>query len=585
MSDIAALVAGNLDIWTSATQGKSGAGRGGGKRISLYGIERLRALILDLAVRGKLVPQDAGDEPASKLLSKLEAVKAKYLSEHGLPKLRALAGAIEHTPFELPPGWAWARLGEIAAYIQRGKSPKYSEGTGIYVISQRCVQWTGLDLSVAKEISRSSLEAYEPYRFLKSDDLLWNSTGTGTIGRVIALSDVPDGLVCDSHVTLVRCPWVNARYLQSWLASDDVYGQIEVRAAGSTNQIEWTAQLAASQLVPLPPLAEQRRIVAKVDELMALCDALERESVDAMAAHLALVEELLGTLVNSADATDLATNWARLETHFDTLFITDASIEALKQTILDLAVRGKLVEQDAGDEAASLLVKQTMASKLALVKQGKTKRDKPLPKVKTTDAPFELPGGWAWARFPELGIFERGKSKHRPRNDPKLFKPGIYPLVQTGEVARSDGVIQEFHSEYSEIGLAQSKLWPAGTLCITIAANIADVATLGFDACFPDSVVGFIPSKPITNPQYFLYFMKTAKADLLKFAPSTAQKNINLGILETVLIPLPPLAEQNRIVAKVDALMALCDQLKTRLADAAQTQRHLADAITERAAA
>jgi type I restriction enzyme S subunit len=318
---------------------------------------------------------------------------------------------------------------------------------------------------------------------------------------------------------------------------------------------------------------------------MALCDALEAESAAAMAAHQALVEALLATLTASTDAADLATNWSRLEAHFDTLFTTESSVDALKQVILDLAVRGKLVQQDPDDESATELLKQLMRSKQELVRAGHTKRDKLLPKVKPDEAPFPLPKNWTWGRFPELGIFERGKSKHRPRNDPKLFQPGIYPLVQTGEVARADGVIEEFHSQYSDVGLAQSKMWPKGTLCITIAANIADVATLGFDACFPDSVVGFVPCKPMESPQYILYFMKTAKADLLKFAPSTAQKNINLGILETVLIPLPPLEEMGRIVAKIDELMALCDALIARITDAATTQKHLADAITERAAA
>ena len=244
-------------------------------------IAALKQSVLNLAVRGKLVPQEVGDEPALDLLANIGTSKPKYIKEHGLPKSRVSPDAIEQVPFALPGGWAWSRLGDIAAYIQRGKSPKYSEGSGVYVVSQRCVQWSGLDLTVAKEISQASLSNYESYRFLKPGDLLWNSTGTGTIGRVIALDEVPDGLVCDSHVTLVRCPWMNARYLQAWLASDDVYGQIEALAAGSTNQIEWTAQLANNQLVPLPPLAEQSRIVAKIDELMALCNALEARLADA----------------------------------------------------------------------------------------------------------------------------------------------------------------------------------------------------------------------------------------------------------------------------------------------------------------
>ncbi len=127
--------------------------------------------------------------------------------------------------------------------------------------------------------------------------------------------------------------------------------------------------------------------------------------------------------------------------------------------------------------------------------------------------------------------------------------------------------------------MSQSLRWPKGTLCITIAANIADSGILNFDACFPDSVVGFIPVSILGNARYFEYFVRTAKANLLEFAPATAQKNINLEILTQVLIPLPPLAELHRIVAKVDALMALCDQLEASLDAAAATRRRLLGAL------
>ncbi len=221
--------------------------------------------------------------------------------------------------------------------------------------------------------------------------------------------------------------------------------------------------------------------------------------------------------------------------------------------------------------------------------QGKT--DKYLGKTKSGRAskngagcenlsePFELPSGWSWSRFPELGEFGRGKSKHRPHNDRSLFVGGNHRLVQTGDVARANGTIQTYSGLYNDVGLAQSKMWPAGTLCITIAANIADSGILKFNACFPDSVVGFNPASPIPSVHYFEYFMRTAKEDLEQFAPATAQKNINLGILEQVLIPLPPLAEQRRIVAKVDQLMALVDQLETQLADSRTVAANLLDAL------
>ena len=132
---------------------------------------------------------------------------------------------------------------------------------------------------------------------------------------------------------------------------------------------------------------------------------------------------------------------------------------------------------------------------------------------------------------------------------------------------------------YNDMGLAQSRLWPKGTLCITIAANIADTGTLGFDACFPDSVVGFIPDVELGDARYFELFLQTAKNHIEDFAPATAQKNINLEILSAVAIPLPPTSEMARIVAKVDALMALCDTLEARLRAADEGARRLADAL------
>lgn len=563
--DIASLVSDNLDIWTTAVERKSGTGRGGGKRLSLYGIDRLRALILDLALRGNLVPQDANDEPAQKLFGRICLSNPREL-----PSPR----------FEIPTTWCWVKFGQIAKF-KPGRTPSRNDSRywgGPY-------PWVSIaDMDDGTTLADTS----ETVSDLASDDIFKGSLSPAgsilmsfklTIGKIARLA-MP-AFHNEAIITVLPSIPELDPFLFQFLP-------ICARTGVSRNAIKGATLNSASIFdiaIPLPPLGEQRRIVAKVDELMALCDALETESAAAMAAHQTLVEALLATLTASTDAADLATNWSRLETHFDTLFTTEASVDALKQVILDLAVRGKLVPQNPDDEPASELLKQLMRSKQELVRAGRAKRDKPLPKVKPDEAPFPLPQNWTWGRFPELGIFERGKSKHRPRNDPKLFQPGIYPLVQTGEVARADGVIEEFHSQYSDVGLAQSKMWPKGTLCITIAANIADVATLGFDACFPDSVVGFIPCKPMESPQYILYFMKTAKADLLKFAPSTAQKNINLGILETVLIPLPPLQEMARIVTKVDELMALCDALKTRITDAATTQKHLANAIVEQAAA
>ena len=254
-------------------------------------IPKLRRLVLDLAVRGKLVPQDPGDEPAEKLLERIAAEKQRLVEAGEVKRPPKPSGSDSfEPPFDAPSGWQWCRLSDAAAYMQRGKSPKYAPGSGHFVVSQKCVQWTGLDLSVAKELEPASLEKYEPFRFLRPGDLLWNSTGTGTIGRVIAVKNVDAALVCDSHVTVIRVALISPDYVRLWLRSNHVYGRVEGDASGSTNQVELTMGWASGVPLPLPPLAEQRRIVEKVDRLMALCDRLETALNTAETARATLLD-------------------------------------------------------------------------------------------------------------------------------------------------------------------------------------------------------------------------------------------------------------------------------------------------------
>ena len=172
-----------------------------------------------------------------------------------------------------------------------------------------------------------------------------------------------------------------------------------------------------------------------------------------------------------------------------------------------------------------------------------------------------LPVGWRWTTLPEIGHLGRGKSKHRPRNAEFLYG-GKYPFIQTGDIRHADGIIKSYTQTYSEAGLAQSKVWPQGTLCITIAANIAETAILGLDACFPDSVVGFIPNEDV-DVKFIEYYFRTIKENLERFAPATAQKNINLDILRKVTVPLPPLEEQRRIVTEVERRLSVVGEVES----------------------
>jgi type I restriction enzyme, S subunit len=297
-------------------------------------IPRLRRFILDLAVRGKLVEQDPSDEPAAELLKRIAVEKAQLVKAGEIKKEKPLA-PIEDAYFDLPRSWTWTRLGKVTTYIQRGKSPKYAVNDGLPVVSQKCVQWSGLDLTVAKQITLESLVDYERIRFLRDGDLLWNSTGTGTIGRIIKVVDPLEKLVCDSHVTVVRCLEVVPEYIRAWLRSDHVYALIEDRAAGSTNQVELTAQMAINQIVPLPPLAEQHRIVAKVDELMSLCDQLEAAKAEREQCRDCLVAASLEGLNQPSEDEETFREHARFTfNNLPRITTRAASIKHLRQTIL-----------------------------------------------------------------------------------------------------------------------------------------------------------------------------------------------------------------------------------------------------------
>lgn len=173
----------------------------------------------------------------------------------------------------------------------------------------------------------------------------------------------------------------------------------------------------------------------------------------------------------------------------------------------------------------------------------------------------DIPKEWKYISLHRLGELGRGRSKHRPRNDAKLFENGKYPFLQTGEIKAAGKYITEYNKMYGEFGLKQSKLWAKGTLCITIAANIAETAFLGIDACFPDSVVGFTPST-LVNPMYIKYFIESQKLRLWAFAPATAQKNINLDTLEKLIVPYCDIIEQNLVVEEIEERMSVCDNIE-----------------------
>jgi type I restriction enzyme S subunit len=347
-------------------------------------------------------------------------------------------------------------------------------------------------------------------------------------------------------------------------------------ATGTTRKRVSTGNLGQLQ-IPIAPLEEQKRIANKVNELMTFCDQLEAQQTQLTETRQKANRAALDALADFGTEALLKENWARTYTNFDRLFRSEEDIGKLKDTILQLAFRGKLVPQNPKHVPSDLFVQSIKDEVRELRYEHGVKREKAKPATYEIRLPYELPAGWSWVTFSDIGFIGRGKSKHRPRSAPELFHDGTYPFLQTGDVSGSvEGYIKNYSKKYNDKGLAQSKLWPTGTLCITIAANIAETGILSFDACFPDSVVGFIPAQSIGNPRYFEYFVRTAKSRLEDFAPSTAQKNINLTILENVLIPLPPIEELHQIVKKIEYLFSLCDLLAKHFRHARELQSNLA---------
>jgi restriction endonuclease S subunit len=263
--------------------------------------------------------------------------------------------------------------------------------------------------------------------------------------------------------------------------------------------------------IALPPLPEQRRIVAKVDGLTART-ARARKELDRIPTLIARYKHRLLALAFSGE---LTASWRS---------------------------HNKNAHQIVGRSAAEIRSKYSADQ------------------TDEFEPPFATPSTWRWLRLPEIGDLDRGKSRHRPRNDPKLFG-GPYPFVQTGDVRAADRLLTEFSTTYSEFGLEQSRLWPIGTVCITIAANIAETAILGIEACFPDSVVGFLPDVDRVSGEFVEFFIRTMRSELEAFAPATAQKNINLNVLSSVRVPVPPLEEQAEIVRRIESAFGWLDRM------------------------
>ena len=573
------LITEHLDIWTAAdTEKKSGRGRSSGSAGNVYGIKKLRELILELAVRGKLVPQDDSDEPASELLKRIAAEKAKLVAEGKIKKSKPLAEITDdEKPFELPVGWEWSRLGQIGVVSSSSRiHQKDWTDSGIPFYRAREI----VILSKLGHVDNELFITQELFKTLTNngiipehDDLM--ITGVGTIGVPYIVKKTDKFYFKDASVLIFKNHFkLFTGYIYNFLISPYWINKIHSESMGTTVHT-LTIVRANEVLVSIPPIAEQHRIVAKVDELMALCDQLENQHNNAAEAHEKLVTHLLGTLTQSQNAEDFNTHRQRISEHFDTLFTTEASIDALKQTLLQLAVMGKLVPQDPNDEPASELLKDIVKTKDQLIK---TKKYQKTGKLKQKEFKVNYPESWAVVQTGEVCpsvVPSRDKPKSFSGDIPWITLPsfpsdGWYLDTSTLDL----GLTLEEASEYT------ARIIPESSVLMSCVGRFGLTAINQIPVIPNQQIHAFIIISGLV-PEFLCIVIQAVVKQMEDMATSTTIPYLNKSNCESIEFGLPPFLEQTRIVAKVDELMAACDQLKSQITSANQLQQKLANVVVE----
>ena len=531
-------------------------------------VPRLRRFILTLAVRGKLVEQDPNDEPATELLNRIAEEKARLVKAG---EFREPRNAVEIKRDELPfvPAvhWEWSRLIDIAR-------PSYGFA---FQSSEFNTDKRGMPLIRIRDISKTDTVAYyegdfDPTYLVRAGDYLVGMDGDFNLLRWQGLDGLLNqrvmrinGWRCDVDSEFVKLP------LQMVL--DYLHG---------VTSLTTVKHLSAKQVngigIPLPPLPEQHRIVSKVDELMALCDRLEaarteRESTrDRMAAAslVRLNDPDPDRVVFRNHAAFALENLAPLTTRTD-------QIKALRQTILNLAVRGKLVEQDPNDEPASELLKQVREVRSRKISQRTLKRTKDLFPASGEPLGLALPEGWIFSR---LGtVYDVRDGTH---DTPKYVDHGV-PLVTSKNLSK--GVLSfddvKVISEADHRHISERSKVAQDDILLAMIGSIGNPVIVETTAEFSIKNVALFKyfDRGLSCPQYLRYFLMFASGEMKELASGGLQPFVSLSFLRNYIFPVPPLAEQHRIVAKVDELMALCDRVEANLATGDDTRRRLLDAL------
>lgn len=432
---------------------------------------------------------------------------------------------------DLPPDWTTGTLGEIGIASTNTVNPSRFPTEDFDLFSVPAFARGEPDVVIGAKIGSTK-------QLVEAGDVLLCKI-VPHINRVWVVPDRRNRRqIASSEWIVIRNRIIDPEYMRYCLSGPDFREIFLQNLSGIGGSLTRARPQAVKRIsVPIAPRGAQRGIVAMLDELLGR----SRQAQEELEHIPKLVNWYKQAILASAFRGELTTDWRYI--HPDATGVVKTSKPSPSTR------RKRCVSEESSD---------------------------------SFEPPFDIPPKWQWLCLPDLGDLDRGRSRHRPRNHPSLYG-GPYPFVQTGDVKAAEGYLNTYTQTYSEAGLAQSRLWPAGTLCITIAANIAETAILGIDACFPDSVVGFTADRSRCDPRFVEFFVRTVRADLAEFAPATAQKNINLETLRTVHVPCPPLAEQIEIVDRINRAFLSIDQVKKDAARAGDLLQQLDRAILAKA--
>ncbi|MFO0098706.1 MAG: restriction endonuclease subunit S, partial [Aphanizomenon sp.] len=527
------------------------------------GVQKLRELILDLAVRGKLVPQDANDEPAAVLLERIKKEKERLVKEGKVRKSKVLPPiTLGETLYKIPNNWQWTKLGQCIELVS-GQHLNASEQNN-HEIGIPYLTGASDFGKVYPKITRWTTQAKAVT--IKNDILL---SVKGTVGKSNILDLEQAGI--GRQIMALRPILINYQYLYLFcLSASEKFYSLGVGIAIPGISRDDVLQF----VIPLPPLNEQKRIVTKVDELMKLCDELEARQKKKQETRILINNAALNKLLTAETPETFTKNWQRISDNFDILYSAPENIGKLRQAILQLAVMGKLVPQNANDEPAAVLLERIKKEKERLVKEWNVRKEKSLePPIKDNEIPYDLPKGWEWVKLDWICNQITDGTHHTPTYisngvpflSVKDISSGRFDLTNTKFISHGEHqqLIKRCYPEFNDVLLTK-----VGT------TGIAKVIDIDIEFSIFVSVALLKISKYLLSPYYIELVINSplVKEQSKNNTQGVGNKNLVLRCIKSFDLPLPPLAEQKRIVTKVDKLMKLCDELETKLTQT-QTER------------